>query len=200
MGAATTGNERESINAAFWLMSISVYSKTSLFLPNYYARITKERMFIKEFEVRWSDLDANGHLANSAYVNFMSHTRMAFLTKAGFAYENLGQNALGPVVFFENIYYFREVLPGIPVRVSLELGGLSEDGMFFEFLHKFYDNKGRNLARCEMMGGWIDLKTRKLSALPPQFLEQFKTLARAPGFRWLSSEDTRVHGRKPEDL
>lgn len=157
-------------------------------------------MFIKEFEVRWSDLDANGHLANSAYVNFMSHTRMAFLTKAGFDYEHLGQNALGPVVFFENIFYFREVLPGVPVRVSLELGGLSEEGMFFEFLHKFYDDKGKNLARCEMMGGWIDLKTRKLSGLPPAFLEQFKSLDRAPGFRWLKAEDTRVHGRKPEDL
>lgn len=35
-------------------------------------------MYSKQFEVRWSDLDANRHLANSAYMNFMSHTRMGF--------------------------------------------------------------------------------------------------------------------------
>ena len=157
-------------------------------------------MFIRDFEVRWSDLDANGHLANSAYVNFMSHTRMAFLSQAGFSYDQLGHNAIGPVVFYEHIYYFKEVLPGVAVRVSLELAGMSADGMFFEFLHKFFDPEGRNLARCEMMGGWIDLKSRKLSPLPSHFLEQFQQLDRSAGFRWLTPEDTRVHGRKPEHL
>ena len=28
-------------------------------------------MYLKEFEVRWNDLDANRHLANSSYINFM---------------------------------------------------------------------------------------------------------------------------------
>ena len=41
-------------------------------------------MYLKEFEIRWSDIDANRHLANSAYLNFMSHTRMAFLMELGF--------------------------------------------------------------------------------------------------------------------
>jgi acyl-CoA thioesterase FadM len=40
-------------------------------------------MYFKEFEVRWSDLDGNMHLANSAYINFMSHTRMSFLLEQG---------------------------------------------------------------------------------------------------------------------
>ncbi len=40
-------------------------------------------MFVKEFEIRWSDLDANRHMANSAYINFMSHTRMAYLGQLG---------------------------------------------------------------------------------------------------------------------
>ena len=41
-------------------------------------------MYKKQFEIRWSDVDANKHLANSAYTNFMSHTRMAFLMEFGF--------------------------------------------------------------------------------------------------------------------
>jgi len=35
-------------------------------------------MYFKEFDIRWSDIDANRHLANSAYTNFMSHTRMGW--------------------------------------------------------------------------------------------------------------------------
>ena len=31
-----------------------------------------------------NDLDANGHLGNSSYVEYMSHTRMSFFTKQGF--------------------------------------------------------------------------------------------------------------------
>jgi acyl-CoA thioester hydrolase len=30
-------------------------------------------MYLKEFEIRWSDVDANRHLANSAYLNYMAH-------------------------------------------------------------------------------------------------------------------------------
>jgi len=41
-------------------------------------------MYLKEFEICWSDMDANRHIANSAYINFMSHTRMACLLEVGF--------------------------------------------------------------------------------------------------------------------
>lgn len=46
-------------------------------------------MYTKEFEIRWSDIDANRHLANSAYVNFMSHTRMGFMLENGFGQQEL---------------------------------------------------------------------------------------------------------------
>ncbi len=157
-------------------------------------------MYLKEFQVRWNDLDANRHLANSAYVNYMSHTRMSRLIELGFDHASMAKHQIGPVVFYEHIYYFREVLPGPPVRVSLEVKGLSEDGMFFEFHHNFYDHKGRNIARCEMMGGWISLVTRKLTALAPELLERFNQAEKANDFRVLTKEDTRKYAKKPLDL
>jgi acyl-CoA thioester hydrolase len=56
-------------------------------------------MFLKEFEVRWSDVDANRHLANSAYINFKGHTRMAFLMELGFDHRLMAENKIGTVVF-----------------------------------------------------------------------------------------------------
>lgn len=157
-------------------------------------------MFIKEFEIRWSDVDANRHLGNSAYVNFMSHTRMAFLSQLGFTHATMEENALGPVVFYEHIYYFREVFPGKPVRVSLEVAGLSEDGMLFEFHHNFYDHTDRHVAHCEMMGAWMGLKDRQLQGLPQHLLELMKDVERSEGFRWLTKADTRKHNKRPKDL
>ncbi len=157
-------------------------------------------MYIKQFEVRWNDLDANRHLANSAYINFMSHTRMSCLIDLGFDHRLMAKHQIGPVVFYEHMYYFREVVPGPPIRVSLEVKGMSEDGMFFEFHHNFYDHKGRNLAHCEMMGGWISLQTRKLTALDPEMLSKFNEVDKASDFRLLTTADTRRFDKRPIDL
>ncbi len=157
-------------------------------------------MYIKEFEVRWSDVDANRHMANSAYLNFMSHTRMAFLFELGFGQKTLAENQLAPVVFYEHLYYFKEILPGKPVRVSLEVTGMSEDGKFFEFVHGFYDYQGKNVAHCDMMGGWIDLSTRALTGLKGDLLERFTAIEKPEVYRILSKEDTRRFAKTPKDL
>ena len=155
-------------------------------------------MYKKEFEIRWSDIDANRHLANTAYINFMSHTRMGYLMENGFGQKEMAKFSLGPVVFYEHVYYFKEVFAGKPVTVTLQLKGLSEDGMYFEFVHDFYDYKGRNFASCEMMGGWIDLKERKLTGLPEELFKNLDNLAHTEDFKILTKEDTRRFGKKPK--
>ncbi len=157
-------------------------------------------MYFKEFDVRWSDLDANRHLANSAYINFMSHTRMGFLIDHGIDHRVMMKYDMGPVVFNENIFYFKEVFQGHPIRVSFELGGMSEDGMFFKFVHNFYDHKGRNLSYCEMLGAWMDLKTRKLRSLPEELLPLLDKAPKTDDFKILTKEDMRQSGRMPKDL
>lgn len=157
-------------------------------------------MYLKEFEVRWSDVDANRHLANSAYINFMGHTRMAFLMELGFDHKLMAENKIGPVVFYEHMYYFKEVFPGKPVKVSLEVMGMSNDGCFFEFHHNFYDSKGKNVAHCEMMGAWMSLELRQLTRLSKELLERFQQVEKPEGFRILTKEDTRKFSKRPKDL
>lgn len=157
-------------------------------------------MFLKSFEVRWSDLDANSHLANSAYMNMMSHTRMAFLQGLGLGLHQLKKARLGLVVFHEHIHYFKEVLPGQPIQVSLLLKGLSEDGLFFEFEHRFFDAEGNNGAYCEILGAWINLETRSLQAPEPEMLQVFLKAQKTTDFRTLTKEDTRSAHCRPVHL
>ncbi|MCM4154872.1 thioesterase family protein [Gramella sp. AN32] len=157
-------------------------------------------MYSKQFEIRWSDLDANRHLANSAYINFMSHTRMGFLMENGFGQKQLAQHNIGPVVFTEHVYYYKEIFAGKPVTVSLELDAISNNGMYFEFLHNMYDSKGNHCASCEMMGAWINLETRKLTALPQELMEGMLQMTKTKNFKTITKEDTRRFGKLPQNI
>ncbi len=157
-------------------------------------------MYKKQFEIRWSDIDANAHLANSAYTNFMSHARMAFFAEFGFSLSKIKEHNIGPVVFYEHMYYFKESFIGTPITVTIEVSGLSEDGMFFMFEHNFYNHKGENLAYCEMQGAWIDLKARKLTALPEELLAMAQKFPKSESFKILTKADTRQHGVKPKPI
>jgi acyl-CoA thioester hydrolase len=156
-------------------------------------------MYFKEFDIRWSDIDANRHLANSAYVNFMSHTRMGFMIENGLSQREMVSHNIGPVVFHEQLFFFKEAFQGKPITVSFELGGSSEDGMFFKFVHNFYDHKGRNLARGSMQGGWIDLTTRKMRGLPEVLMPMLINAPKSADYKVLTKQDMREHGQVPLD-
>jgi acyl-CoA thioester hydrolase len=156
-------------------------------------------MYLKEFEIRWNDLDANRHLANSSYVSYMSHTRMGALEDHGIDHKTLVEYNIGPVVFHEHIYYFKESYQG-KIKVSFELGGVSEDGMFFRFLHNFYNYAGENLAACDIQGGWIDLKTRKLIVLPEELRSKMHLMPKSSDFKVLEREEMRSTRRRPVNL
>lgn len=157
-------------------------------------------MYFKEFEIRWSDVDANMHLRNSAYVDYMSHTRMRFLHENGLGFAELAKLGVGPIALYEQIFYFKEAFPDQKIRVSLELNGISEDGTFFEFVHNFYDENNRNLARTIMGGAWLDMKTRKLTTLPQEHLVKIEALTKTADFRILTAQDTRRFNQLPKDL
>ncbi len=157
-------------------------------------------LFVEKFDIRWSDLDANRHVANSAYLNFMSHTRMKYLMTHGFDHHDMMKLNIGPVIFHEHIHYFREVLPGQSVYVTLALKGLSKDGMFFEFEHNLYAKDGTHHIYAELMGGFIDLRSRSLTSLPEDLISRvFDDLKRTKDFHWLTKEDTRKHQRLPQN-
>jgi acyl-CoA thioester hydrolase len=157
-------------------------------------------MYTKEFEIRWNDLDLNNHLANSKYIELMSHTRMSFLTEIGMGLKEMHKHGLGPIVFYEHIYYFREIHLRDAIKVGLEVKGYSKDGRFVLFEHNFYNRKGENLANCEMLFSWINLETRKLGSVPDDFLTKLCALPKTKKFKFITKEDTRKYGKRPKNL
>jgi acyl-CoA thioester hydrolase len=157
-------------------------------------------MYIKEFEVRWSDLDANLHLGNSKYVDYMSHTRMSFLTENNLGLDVMFKNNLGPITLHEHIHYFKEINQREIVRVSLEVFGHSKDGRFLMFEHNFYNSEGKNLAYAEILFSWIDIKKRKIGIVPPKLLATIESFPRSQRFKYLTKEDLKKNVKQPKDM
>lgn len=157
-------------------------------------------MFIKSFEIRWRDLDANKHLGNSSYVDFMSHTRMSFFMKHNIDLTEMERHGVGPIVMHEHIYYFKEIRLGQAIDVSLEIIGMTEDARFVKIAHNFYDKSGKNLAYAEMLFSWIDLETRRLARLPQSLATTISNFPKAKNFSVLSKEELRANGKRPADL
>ena len=157
-------------------------------------------MFLKEFEIRWNDIDANKHLGNSDYIAFMSHTRMAFLTSQGLSLDVINGLGLGPIVFYEHVHYFKEIGLADNIRVSLEVTGHSADGRFIKIEHNFYNEEGKNLAYSEMLFSWMNLDTRKLGKVPEFLLRKIQGFPRSNSFKALTKEDLKAKFVTPKDL
>ena len=157
-------------------------------------------MYIKEFEIRWSDLDANLHLGNSKYIDYMSHTRMSFLTEHNLGLDLMLKNNLGPITLHEHIHYFREIKLKETIKVSLEVSGHSVDGRFLMFEHNFYNSVGKNLAFAEILFSWIDIKERRIGAVPEELISIIESFPRSQGFKYLIKEDLKTRAVVPKDL
>lgn len=156
-------------------------------------------MFLHKFSVRWNDLDANRHLANSTYVAYCADARMAFMRKNNMGLSQLNRWGIGPVILHERYSFFREILADMEVLVSVELSGASEDGMIYEFTHKFFLPDGTHCATATAMGVWIDMMLRKTTTPPEDIILVMKEFS-TENTRVLSKEDLKTLPFRQENL
>jgi acyl-CoA thioester hydrolase len=142
-------------------------------------------MYIKEFEIRWADIDANRHVANSAFVDLLTETRMSFLVENGFSQHDFEELQFGPVIFSEEMYYLKEVMPNSKVTSGIELLASTEDFRYIRFAHYIFNAQGVLSVYSETFFGWFGLKERKLIVPPEKLQNATKHLAKAENYTLL---------------
>lgn len=85
------------------------------------------------------------------------------------------------------------------VYVSLEIGGFSEDGGIYQFLHKFYLPDGTHCATAEAFGVWIDMMLRKSTTPPDDILEVLNDFKSA-NHKVFTKEDIKALPFRPENI
>jgi acyl-CoA thioester hydrolase len=132
----------------------------------------------KTFTVRWADCDANGHMRNTAYSEYGTEVRMAYLTEGGFGFDRFLETKVGPVMLREEIDYLRELRMGARITVSFTALGLSPDGARFRLQHEVVREDGKLSARVTVDGGWMDLHTRRLAPPPAALADLLRNAPR----------------------
>lgn len=157
--------------------------------------------FFAETTVRWSDLDANMHLANASYMNFTSHARISFLRHCGIKLSDLAKYGIGPAVLREEFSFFREAHEGQAIKISVAVSGNSEDGEIFEFEHNLYDkHTGTHIAYSRVFGVWFSMKDRRKTPPPAEMLEKLINNINPNSVRKLSLDDLKSLPVSPQNI
>lgn len=138
--------------------------------------------FSHTFLVGWGDLDANGHMANTAYLDRSADVRMMYFAARSFPMREFERLRFGPVVRRDEVEYYRELRLLESVRVTLACSGLSADNSRFRLRNEFFRDDGSLAARVTSEGAWLDQAARKLTAPPEQLVQCMREMARTEDF------------------
>ena len=141
-----------------------------------------EQIFQIETTIRWSEIDLNGHTRNSAYLDLASHCRICYFDSHGFSAGEFSRLRIGPVIFKDEITYFKETHLGDHLAVNLKLEGLSPKGFRFALRNEFMRAGDETAVIIQSRGAWLDLNRRKLIDPPQALLEVLDQLARTENF------------------
>jgi acyl-CoA thioester hydrolase len=142
--------------------------------------------YSKTYEIRWSDLDANGHVNYAAYIDATGDLRFRFFAEHGFPPERFDQLGVGPIFTAIHAQFLREVRMGETVTITYALAGLSPQGGRWKVHHDVLKPNGKKAVRIDLEGAILNLSTRKPALPTPELLQTFNLIPRTADFEVLS--------------
>ncbi|HYK43614.1 MAG TPA: thioesterase family protein [Parafilimonas sp.] len=139
--------------------------------------------YIRQVEIRWSDLDPNYHVRHSAYYDFGAYCRLAFLNDHGITPEVMLSHSLGPVLFREECVFKREINFGDRVSIYLTLRQASPDFRKWTMVHELWKNETTLAAVITVDGAWMNTQQRKIIAPPDIFKTAFEAIPKSDDFK-----------------
>lgn len=136
----------------------------------------------REFRVSWADLDANAHMANRAFLDCATETRLSYLAEHGFAQKDFAAAGVGPVTLHDDIVYRKELRHGEEFTVNVLLAGINADGSRFRIRNEFFAADGTIVASVTTDGIWFDLRARRRGDPPEPLLAALKSIEHSADF------------------
>lgn len=140
--------------------------------------------WIKDFEVRWADLDPNFHLRHSVYYDYGAAMRIDMLAEFGITPAFMRLHNLGPIILREECVFLKEISSGDKVSVDVQLQKARRDYSRWTFLHRIFKNDSLLAAKLTIDGAWLNTEIRKLTVPPQEVSETFKSMPTAEDFSW----------------
>jgi acyl-CoA thioester hydrolase len=139
--------------------------------------------YMKQVEIRWSDLDPNFHVRHSAYYDFGAYCRLAFLNEHGITGPVMAQHSMGPVLFREECFFKSEINFGDHVSINLKLAQLSNDFRKWTMVHELWKDETTLAAVIAVDGAWMNTQQRRITAPPNIFKTAFEMIPKTEDFK-----------------
>ena len=143
--------------------------------------------FSRTYTIKWADLDTNGHLRYSVYIDYAVDTQFRSVEIHGYTPKKLMEMGFGPAILRMETRYQREVTFDETVVNWLKITGMSPDGARWKSRHDIVKSNGETAASIKLEGIWIDIRSRQAIAPPPDFLEILNLIPRIKDFEILRS-------------
>jgi len=147
----------------------------------------ESKEFIRTYAIKWADLDTNGHLRYSVYVDFAVDTQFRSIENHGFTPQKLMELGFGPVILRMESRYQHEVTFDETVADRFRIAGISPDGARWKSRHDIIKSNGDMAATIKLEGVWVNMRTKQAIAPPPDLLEILNSLPRVDDFETLRS-------------
>ena len=147
--------------------------------------------YSRTYEIRWSDLDANGHVNYSVYIDAAGDVRFHFFWEHDFPPEKFEQLGMGPIYTAIHAEFLREVRLGETVTITYAVSGLSLQGGRWRVHHDVLKSNGKRAVSLEIEGAILELTTRKLALPSSELLRVLQLIPHFKNFEVLSETGRR---------
>jgi acyl-CoA thioester hydrolase len=131
-----------------------------------------EYHFFHPIEVRYGDLDPQGHLNNSRHLTYFEQARVAYMIELGLFTKDQSFMELGVIVADVHITYLEPVFFGQNIRVGVHVAKLGTKSMTWE-QNMIDADTGQELAKGEVVIVTYDYKEGKTISIPENWREKF---------------------------
>ncbi|NPA93137.1 MAG: acyl-CoA thioesterase [Chloroflexi bacterium] len=134
--------------------------------------------FYQPVEVRYSDLDTQGHVNNARYLTYMEQGRVGYLTHLGL-WKPRTMPDVGIILAEIRVTFKRPILFGQPVRVGLRVPRLGNKS--FPMLYRLEDAEtGELLATGESIQVCFDYRNQRTIPIPPSWRQAIASFEDIP--------------------
>ncbi|EIJ44102.1 putative thioesterase [Beggiatoa alba B18LD] len=129
----------------------------------------KKLLYRYSFPIRWSDMDALGHVNNSRYFTFMEQARIEWLDSLGMKLE--GEE--GPVLVKAECNYLLPIVYPATITVDTYVGKTGRSSV--PFIHEIYDSQQptKIYAQGHVVMVWVNYHMGKSLPLPDLWRQHF---------------------------
>src|SRR5687767_8749285 len=127
--------------------------------------------FYHPIEVRYGDLDPQGHVNNAKHLTYFEQARVAYMIELGLFNRDQSFMEIGVILADVHITYFAPIYLGQNIRVGVHAAKLGNKSMTWK--QNVVDAEtGKELAKGEVILVTYDYGTEKTIPIPPEWKDR----------------------------